>query len=89
MARNDRSIRALLTVIAVLLGANLLVNMNNSSGPRAAYAAPGAGGIPDTGAQFQAIVDSVNDVSKKVEKIDSFLESGNLSVKVQEKKSDK
>lgn len=85
MKTNDRSIRVLLSIIACLLGANLLVNMNNSSGPRTAYAA----GIPDQGAQLQAVVDSVNEVGKKVDKIDAFLESGALSVKVQASKTDK
>ncbi len=85
MTRNDRSIRVLLTAIVALFGANLLVNMNNSAGPRTAFAA----GIPDQGAQLQAITDAVNEVGKKVDKIDTFMESGNLSVKVQQPKSDK
>jgi hypothetical protein len=78
MTVNDRSLRVLLTAIVVLLGANLLVNMNNSSGPRSAYAA----GIPDSGAQLQAVVDSISDLNKKVDKLDSFLESGSLVVTV-------
>jgi len=85
MTRNDRAIRVLLTAIVVLLGANLLVNVNNSAGPRAAYGA----GIPDSGAQLQAVVDAVNNLDKNVEKMDAFLESGNLAVKVQDGKSDK
>jgi hypothetical protein len=82
MPRTDRSLRVLLTVIAVLLGMNLLVNMNASGGPRAAYGA----GIPDTGAQIQSMVDAINELNKKVDKLDAFLESGALSVKVQEAK---
>lgn len=85
MTQNDRTLRVLLTAIVVLLSANLLVNLNSTSGPRAAYAA----GIPDSGAQLQAVVDAAQDLNKKVEKLTSFLESGNLSVKVQEEKEKK
>jgi hypothetical protein len=82
MTQNDRTIRVLLITIVALLAANLLVNMNNGSGPRAAY----ADGIPDTGAQLQAIVDSVKDVGKKVDAINATLESGDITVKVKEDK---
>jgi hypothetical protein len=81
MTRNDRTIRVLLVTIVALLAANLLVNMNNSSGPRMAY----ADGIPDTGAQLQAVVESVTEVGKKVDKLTTFLQSGDMSVKVQDK----
>ncbi len=82
MTNGDRSLRVLLTAIVVLLGANLLVNMNNSPGPRSAYGA----GIPDSGAQLQAVVDAINDLNKKVDKLDAFVEGGNMMVTV--KKSD-
>jgi len=81
MTRNDRAIRVLLTLIVLLLGANLIVNMNNSAGPRTAYAE----GIPDSGAQLQKLIDAVNDLNKKVDRIDTVLESGTLNVKVQDK----
>ena len=84
MSGSDRSTRVLLAVIAFLLGGNLLVNMNRGGAP-AAYAA----GIPDTGAQIQAVVDQVAELNKKVDKIDDFLEGGHLTVKVQDAKSDK
>ncbi|HUO08610.1 MAG TPA: hypothetical protein VM008_09950 [Phycisphaerae bacterium] len=82
MTQNDRTMRVLLITIVALLAANLLVNMNNSSGPRSAY----ADGIPDTGAQLQAIVDSVKDVGKKVDTINATLESGDITVKIKEDK---
>jgi hypothetical protein len=85
MRGSDRSIRVLLTVIVVLLGGNLLVNMNSHGGSPKAY----GDGIPDTGAQIQAVVDQVTELNKKVDKIDSFLESGHMVVKVQDDKSDK
>jgi hypothetical protein len=85
MSGSDRSIRVLLTVIVFLLGANLLVNMNGRAGSGTAYAA----GIPDTGAQIQAVVDQVIELNKKVDKVDDFLESGHLTVKVQDDKNAK
>jgi hypothetical protein len=81
MTRNDRTIRVLLITIVALLAGNLLVNMNNSA-PRVAY----ADGIPDTGAQLQAIVDAVHDVSKKVDNINATLESGDVTVKIKDDK---
>lgn len=84
MARNDRTIRVLLGVIALLLAGNLLVQLGQNSG-RTAWAA----GIPDTGAQNQAMIDQLVELNKKVDKLDSYLESGNLSVKIQESKKDK
>ena len=80
MAQNNRSVRALLGIIAVLLGANLLVQMNGSTRPQMAMAA----GIPDSGAQQQAMVDHLADIAKKMDKLQSYLESGNVSVKVKE-----
>jgi hypothetical protein len=82
MTRNDRTIRVLLITIVALLAANLLVNMNNSSGPRAAY----ADGIPDTGAQLQAVVDATKDISKKVDTLTAYLQSGDMTVKVKDDK---
>jgi hypothetical protein len=81
MTRNDRTIRVLLITIVALLAGNLLVNMNNSS-PRVAY----GDGIPDTGAQLQAIVDAVRDVSKKVDGINATLQSGDVTVKIKDEK---
>ena len=85
MRTSDRSIRVLLTVIVVLLGGNLLVNMNSHGGSPKAYGE----GIPDTGAQIQSLVDQVTELNKKVDKLDGFLESGHMTVKVQEDKSEK
>ena len=85
MMSNDRSLRVLLTAIVVLLGANLMVNMNNNSGPRSAYAA----GIPDSGAQLQAVVDAINDLNKKVDKLDAFVEGGSMVVTVKKTEESK
>ena len=78
MARNDRFVRVMLGIIALLLGLNLVVAMNG--GPRSLMAA----GIPDSGAQLQAVVDHLVEVEKKVDKLQVYLESGALSVKVKE-----
>jgi hypothetical protein len=85
MSRNDRSTRVLLGVISILLGANLLVQMNQSAGIRSAVAA----GIPDSGAQLQAVVDQVTEVGKKMDKLQSFLESGKMTVVVPDPKASK
>jgi hypothetical protein len=85
MTRNDRTIRVLLAAVALLLGANLLIQFNAASAPRPAMAA----GIPDSGAQMQAVVDQLADLNKKVDKLDSFLESGKLQVTVKDAKADK
>jgi hypothetical protein len=85
MNGSDRSIRVLLVVIVFLLGANLLVNMNGHGGSPKAY----GDGIPDTGAQIQAVVDQVTELNKKVDKVDAFLEGGHLTVTVQDSKSEK
>ena len=85
MRRENRSTRVLLSVIALLLGANLLVQINNSSPPRAAMAA----GIPDAGAQLQGVIDQLVELNKRVDKMQSYLESGNLSVKAAKSDKDK
>ena len=82
---HDRSVRVLLGVIALLLGVNLLFNVMHETPTPTAHAA----GIPDSGAQFQAMVDSLKDVSAKLDKIDDFLESGKLTVNVHDPKADK
>ena len=81
MPRNERSRNVLLWAIAILLGANLLVQLNSPAGSRAV-----AAGIPDSGAQLQAVADQLSDISKKVDKLDSFLESGTLAVTVKNTK---
>ncbi len=85
MNGNDRSVPFLLGAIAVLLAANLLVNMNQAGGSRVAMAA----GIPDSGAQLEAVVEQISDLNKKVDKLDGFLESGALEVKVKDPKAEK
>jgi hypothetical protein len=81
--KSDRSTRLLLGVIACLLAGNLLVQV---SGPmRSAMAA----GIPDSGAQMQTIVDEVKELTKKVDGLTTFLQSGGLTVKVKDPKAEK
>ena len=81
---SNRSVRVLLGVIVFLLAANLLVQINPSGG-RHAWAA----GIPDSGAQAQAQIDQLVELNKRVDKLQGYLESGNLSVKVKDAKAEK
>jgi hypothetical protein len=80
MSRPDRSLRVILSIVALLLGANLLFALQSSTRVAAA-----AGGIPDSGAQMQAVIDQLAEMNKKVDKLQSFMESGKLTVKVAEK----
>ena len=79
MTRDSRSLRMLVGAVAVLLGANLLVSLSQST--RTAV----AGGIPDSGAQMQAVIDQLSELNKKVDKLQSFMESGKLTVKMADK----
>ncbi len=81
--KTDRSIRLLLSVIAAVLAANLFVRAGTQ--PRTAMAA----GIPDSGAQMQAMVDQLKDLNKNVEGLNTYLQSGSLTVKVKDPKGDK
>jgi hypothetical protein len=78
MTGHDRSMRVLLAVVAFLLGANLLASLRPS---RTAMAA----GIPDSGAQMQQQIDLLTQLNGKIDKLQSFLESGKLAVEVKEK----
>jgi len=87
MMRDDRGVRVLLGVIAILLALNLLVQISGLTGPRLAVAA----GIPDSGAQRQSLIEKTADISKKIadtnKKIDdlhTFLKSGGLTHQVKE-----
>jgi hypothetical protein len=73
--------RLSLIAIALLLAANL-ANSAATSTTRTAYGA----GVPDTGAQFQAMVDELHALNGKVDSLQKLLESGNLQVKVVAKK---
>jgi hypothetical protein len=81
--KNERSIRLLLSVIASLLAANLFVRTTSPVQPAR------AAGIPDSGAQMQMVVDELKEVNKKVEGLNTFLQSGSLTVKVKDPKADK
>ena len=70
------SVRLLLTLVALLLAANLLVQVG-ALGTRPVRAA----GIPDSGSQFQNMVDELKDVNKRLDTMQRYLESGNLTVK--------
>ena len=69
--------RLTLIAIALLLAANLAMNAGTPV-QRPAYGA----GVPDTGAQFQAMVDELRALNAKTESIQKLLDSGNLQVKV-------
>jgi len=73
MIRHDRTVRVLLAVVAFLLTANLLVQVRQDRTAKAA-------GLPDSGAQLQAQIDQLVDLNKKVDKLQSFLESGKLKI---------
>jgi len=66
----------MLSLVALLLAANLIVQAG-VFGTRPAQAA----GIPDSGAQLQAVVDELKDVNKRLDTMQHYLESGNLAVK--------
>ena len=81
---SSRAMRILLGAIAFLLAANLLVQINP---PRVSSAqANRAGGIPDSGAQLQAQIDQLVELNKKVDRLNTLLESGSLTVKIKEEK---
>ena len=78
-AWTDKSTRVLLVVIAGLLAANLLANLPGSGSSRL----QAAGGLPDSGAQLERQIDELTKLNKNVERLQSFLESGKLVVKVE------
>ena len=77
MQRNDRTIHVLLAAIAFLLGANLLINVHQDRTARAA-------GFDPQVQQAQLQVDQLTDLNRKIDKLQGFLESGKLTVKVAE-----
>jgi hypothetical protein len=77
MLRNCRTVHVLLAVVAFLLGANLLVSIHQDRTARAA--------VFDPNAQLaQSQIDQLVELNKKVDRLQSFLESGKLTVKVAE-----
>ncbi len=86
----QQSSKILLVVIAVLLAANLAVQfLGNTTVSRAKDPVTAANGIPDSGAQFQGVVDELRNTNKKLDTLQAFLESGSLSVKAKLEKEDK
>ena len=75
--------RVTLIAIALLLAANLAMS-TGAPVQRAAYGA----GVPDTGAQFQQMVDELRALNAKTDSIEKLLSSGNLQVKVVPVKKD-
>ncbi len=78
MLRNSRTIHVLLAVVAFLLGANLLVSLHQDRLARAAQIFDPNAGLA------QAQLDQLTELNKKVDRLQSFLESGKLTVKVAE-----
>jgi hypothetical protein len=78
MLRNNRTVPVLLAVVAFLLGANLLVSLHQDRTARAAQV------FDPMGQVAQAQVDELKELNKKIDRIQSFLESGKLTVKVAE-----
>ena len=92
MARTLRrqSSQVLLLIVVLLLGANLVVHFAGDAAVTHAMApVTAANGIPDSGAQFQAVVDEVRATNKRLDTLQAFLESGNLTVKAKIEKDDK
>ena len=85
MIRSDRTVRVLLGTLTFLLAGNLIVLLNRPG----THPVMAAQGIPDSGAQLQSQIDQLKDLNSKVEKLQSFLESGNLTVKVKDTKTEK
>jgi hypothetical protein len=77
MLRNSRTIHVLLAVVAFLLGANLFVSLHQDRTARAAVFDP-------NGQLAQDQVNQLIELNKKVDRLQSFLESGKLAVKVTE-----
>jgi len=75
------SLRLLLSIVALLLGANLFMQMHGSTTARAVTPTSAVTGIPDSGAQFQAMVDELRGVNRRLDTLETFLEGGNLKVK--------
>ena len=75
-AWTNKSTCVLLGTIAVLLAANLLLNLPGSGLPKAQAT---GGGLPDTGAQTERMIDELAKLNKNVEKLQSFLESRTIS----------
>jgi len=69
--------KILLSAVAGLLALHLVV-LSNAAAPRTAVAA----GLPDTGAQFQAMIDELQGINKRLDKLQAVIESGNVTVKV-------
>ncbi len=78
MLRNSRTIHVLLAVVAFLLGANLFVSLHQDRPVRAAQIFDPNAGLA------QAQLDQLSELNKKVDRLQSFLESGKLTVKVTE-----
>jgi hypothetical protein len=77
MLRKNRTVQVLLGCVAFLLGANLIIMAHQDRTARGAVFDP-------AGQQSQSMVDQLTELNKKVDKLQSYLESGKLSVKVLE-----
>jgi hypothetical protein len=89
-ALRQQSIKALLVVTAVLLAANLAVHwLSDTRVSQAKEPVSAVNGIPDSGAQIQAVVDEVRGTNKRLDALQSYLESGALTVKAKIEKDDK
>lgn len=85
MKRTPEVVTRLLLFLAVmLLAGHLLVWTNLTHTPQAM-----AAGLPDSGAQLQAIIDELKDTNKRLDSMQKFIESGNLKVQVKADKEPK
>ncbi len=84
--RSIRYLNVILTVLAVLLAGQLWTAWVATPGTpvlaASAQAAPPSGGIPDSGAQLQQIIDLLKRQTQQTEDLMTLLRSGQVRVQV-------
>lgn len=79
---NDRYLKAVLTVIALLLAGNLWVSAQSRGITTAAPAIAQDGGIPNAGAQRRDMIVKLDEVADAVNDLARGLADGNVKVEV-------
>ena len=79
----DRYTKMLLTVIAVLLTL-VAIGLWHEQSP--SVVTPAYAGIPDSGQQFQQVIDSVESIQASIDEFSVLLVSGKIKVQVVEPK---
>lgn len=88
--RSMQYLNMVLTVLCVLLAAQLWTSWSGGAGagmaqPAIAQAAPNStgGGIPDAGAQRKEMIDLLKRISQQTDELNQLLRSGGVRVKVE------